>query len=206
MGESETIQGAQNEQRGLFMKAVLSDLYVLDQMLRSGMIESGIQRIGAEQEMFLVDRDAQPAPVAAEILQRLNEPRLTTEIGRFNLEANVTPVAFTRHCLRALEMELNYLISQASRAAEEVRTSILLTGILPTLNQGHLTLDNLTDNPRYHELNRALTYFRGKQFYIHIKGVDEIHVTHVRVAVGHCQFNGLCRGVYVVGRVQAHLF
>jgi hypothetical protein len=126
MGDGETIQGAHNEQRGIFMKSVLSDLHVLEEMMRSGLIESGIQRIGAEQEMVLIDRDAQPAPVAAEILQRLNEPRLTTEMGRFNLELNTTPLTFSGNCLHSLEAELNFLLSKVSQSAGELNSSVLL--------------------------------------------------------------------------------
>jgi hypothetical protein len=43
------------------MKAILNDLRALEQMLKDGLVESGIRRIGAEQEMFLVDSDLGPA-------------------------------------------------------------------------------------------------------------------------------------------------
>ena len=44
------------------MSAVLDDLRALDYMIDHDLIESGINRVGAEQEMFLVDRDLRPAP------------------------------------------------------------------------------------------------------------------------------------------------
>jgi hypothetical protein len=37
------------------MKAVLDDLVALERMIEGGMIERGVRRIGAEQELFLVD-------------------------------------------------------------------------------------------------------------------------------------------------------
>jgi hypothetical protein len=39
-----------------FMHAMLADLRALDRMLREGRFEAGPRRIGAEQEMFLIDR------------------------------------------------------------------------------------------------------------------------------------------------------
>ena len=48
-------------------------------------------RVGAEQEMFLIDRYLRPAPVSLSVLEHANDQRLTTEIARFNLEANLTP-------------------------------------------------------------------------------------------------------------------
>jgi hypothetical protein len=38
-------------------------------------------RMGAEQEMFLVDQHLRPAPIAVELLAGLDDPRLTTEIA-----------------------------------------------------------------------------------------------------------------------------
>jgi protoporphyrinogen oxidase len=46
-----------------------------------------VRRVGAEQEMFLVDSSMRPAPLAAEVISRIADARLTTEIARFNLEA-----------------------------------------------------------------------------------------------------------------------
>ena len=37
------------------MRAILADLRALERMLDEGMFETGVRRIGAEQEMFLID-------------------------------------------------------------------------------------------------------------------------------------------------------
>ncbi len=42
------------------MRSLLDDLRALEMMLEEGRIESGVRRIGAEQEMFLVGRDSAP--------------------------------------------------------------------------------------------------------------------------------------------------
>src|SRR5579885_733359 len=91
MGEHPVDQQSDDRRVGAFMKALLADLRALEVMLETGRFESGVRRIGAEQEMFLVDREMRPAPVAADVLKRVADPRLTTEIARFNLEANLTP-------------------------------------------------------------------------------------------------------------------
>lgn len=47
------------------MRALLDDVQALETMLEEGMIEEGVRRIGAEQEMFLVDHTwEEPAPSA----------------------------------------------------------------------------------------------------------------------------------------------
>jgi hypothetical protein len=53
MGEHRVQSDITGEQLRLFMKSLLTDLQALETMLRDGMIESGVRRIGAEQELFL---------------------------------------------------------------------------------------------------------------------------------------------------------
>ncbi len=62
----------------------------------------------------------------------------------------------------------------------------MLAGILPTLQQSDLTLENLTPIPRYHELNRSVTGLRGGPFSIHIKGLDELQITHDNMMMESC--------------------
>src|SRR6185369_3497858 len=86
-----------------FMKALLEDLRALAFMLENGLVESGVKRICAEQEMFLIDRYLRPAPVSLEVLNRADDSRLTTEIARFNLEANLTPLELENNCFSRME-------------------------------------------------------------------------------------------------------
>src|SRR5581483_2478150 len=168
------------------MKALLADLSALQQMLETGLIESDVRRIGAEQEMFLVDSRMRPAPVVMEVLQRAGDARLTTEIGRFNLEANLTPRFFEGRCLDALERETAEAVDAARRAARGCGADVLLAGILPTLRQSDLTLDNLTPLPRYEEMNRVMTRMRGGTFNVYLKGLDELRVTHDNLMLEAC--------------------
>ncbi len=167
-----------------FTQALLADLRALAFMLEHGCIESGMHRIGAEQEMFIVDRNLRPAPLALEILERAGDNRLTTEMARFNLEANLTPLELTGRCFHLMHEELKEVLTKAGLAATELEADILLAGILPTLKVSDLTLANLTPMPRYHELNRSVTQLRGGPFSIQIKGLDELQLTHDRPGVG----------------------
>lgn len=186
MGEHNISTEHDEQQQQAFMKALLSDLTALEQMLETGRIESGMRRIGAEQEMFLVDRTLRPAPLAVEVLRRTGDLRLTTEIGKFNLEANLSPLRFEDRCLRDLEQEINEVVALARSLAQECGADVLLTGILPTLRQSDLTLANLAPNPRYEEMNRVVRRLRGDTFNVYIKGLDELRVTHDNVLLEAC--------------------
>ena len=186
MGEHQVEQYADETKAHAFMKALLEDLRALAFMLQDGRVESGITRIGAEQEMFLIDRYLRPAPVSLEVLKQANDSRLTTEIARFNLEANLTPLDLSDNCFTRMEEELSEVIALARESAATQNADVLLSGILPTLHKSDLTLDNITPVPRYYELNRGVMGMRGGPLSIHIKGLDELQLTHDNLMMESC--------------------
>ena len=186
MGEHKVEQQVDEKKALAFMKALLEDLRALAFMLEDGRIESGVMRVGAEQEMFLIDRYLRPAPVSLEVLKHANDERLTTEIARFNLEANLTPLELTDNCFSRIEQELTELIATARNSAATQGADVLLAGILPTLQKSDLTLDNLTPVARYRELDRGVIRLRGGPLSIHIKGLDELYLTHDNIMMESC--------------------
>ncbi|MBP6002259.1 MAG: CBS domain-containing protein [Pyrinomonadaceae bacterium] len=186
MGEHNISTDGDEEQRRSFTLAVLNDLQALEQMLDSGLFEENVLRIGAEQEMFLVDSAMRPAPLAIETINDARDGRLTTEIGKFNLEANLTPREFGGNCLRLMEDELNEIIGVVRGALKKYNAGVVLAGILPTIQQSDLTIDNMTPNPRYHEINRVVTELHGDNRVIQIKGLDELQLTLQDTYIEYC--------------------
>ena len=177
MGDKVVTSEYDETQMRAFTLAVLNDLQALELMLANGLIEDNVRRIGAEQEMFLVDSSLHPASIVTEVMNEAKDGRLTTEIGRFNLEANLTPRTFSGSSLRDMETELDEILGVVRRAAGKFDSGVVLAGILPTIQLSDLTEANLTPNPRYHEINRVVTKLHGENRHIHIKGVDELQLT-----------------------------
>jgi CBS domain-containing protein/gamma-glutamyl:cysteine ligase YbdK (ATP-grasp superfamily) len=186
MGEHDADQQFDEKTSQAFMKALLEDLRALEYMIATGGFETGVARIGAEQEMFLIDRNMRPAPISLEVLDHAKDSRLTTEIARFNLEANLTPLSLTGRCFQQMEKELNELLSLVRKSAETLGADVLLSGILPTLQKSDLTLENLAPIPRYSQLNEGVMRLRGGPFSIHIKGLDELQISHDNVMMESC--------------------
>ena len=169
-----------------FSKALLKDLQALEKMLENGLIESGVRRFGCEQEMFLVNRAWRPAPVAMEVLERLDGEAFTTELARFNLEMNVEPMILGGACLSTLQESIEELLDMAREAASEEGADVVLAGILPTLGKSDLTLDNISPMPRYYALNESLTRMRGRAYRLQIQGRDELQIEHDSVMLEAC--------------------
>jgi CBS domain-containing protein len=186
MGEQKVQHGSDSEELREFTRKLLADLHALERMLADGVIESGVTRVGAEQELVLVDSNWRPAMVNLDLLERLDDDHFTTELGRFNLEFNLDPIDLHGRCLSEMEERLGTLLQKARQAAAEIDTSIVLTGILPTLEKSDLTLENMTPVPRYFQLNEAMTKLRGRDYDFRIKGRDELLVRHDNVMLEAC--------------------
>ena len=100
MGEQNvsSLNDAQQMQR--FLQHLLADVQALEYMLTADWFEKDIVRIGAEQEMVLIDQKTfKPAPIAMEVLAKMKQYSwLETELAKFNLEINLQPQTF-KGCL-----------------------------------------------------------------------------------------------------------
>lgn len=185
MGE-QNVNALDEHQRKAFTKALLNDVRAMERMLEEGLFETGIRRIGAEQEMFLIDQNLHAAPIVMQILEKVSDERLTTELAQFNIEANLSPLVFGGDCLRRLERETQEVVDLVREAAAHFSAEVLLVGILPTLRRGDLELEFMTPKQRYYELNRVMCRLRGGDFDVRIKGIDELEMTHDSVMLEAC--------------------
>jgi CBS domain-containing protein/gamma-glutamylcysteine synthetase len=186
MGEHQIQDRISESEMRSFVRALLEDVRALEVMLERGQIESGIRRIGAEQEMFLIDRGLRPVKAALPLLEALASERFTTELGQFNLELNLSPQEFGGRCLSRLHKEIEQGVEQVRLEAAKLGVSVLLCGILPTLGKQHLSLDWMTPKQRYLQLNDTMCRLRGGEFKTMIKGVDELQTTHDNVMLEAC--------------------
>lgn len=169
-----------------FMRAVLADLRALERMLEEGRFEKGVSRIGAEQEMFITDRAFQPAAGVLPMLDKLQDPHFTTELGAFQLEMNADPQDFKADGFAKLEGQITELMEKTRAAAAELNYHVVMTGILPTIRKSDLGLSNMVPSPRYLALSKAVQELRGGDFEFSIKGLDELVIAHDSVMVEAC--------------------
>lgn len=186
MGEQNVQRRSDEAEMRAFMKALLNETQALELMLEKSMFETDVRRIGAEQEMFLVDKARLPSRCALELLDELGDERFTHEIALFNLEANLSPQVLGGDCLSRMEAEANEVYEMACHKASAMSKDIVLVGILPTLNRSYLGLDSMVPVPRYKALNDALVRLRGSQFNLSLQGKDQLDFKHDNVMLEAC--------------------
>ncbi|MDX1939121.1 MAG: CBS domain-containing protein [Saprospiraceae bacterium] len=164
-----------------FVRNLLKDVQAFEYMLENDWFESDIVRIGAEQEMCLVDaKTFKPATINMAVLETMKEHEwLTSELAKFNLETNLTPREFSGKCLSLMEQENREYLAIIRKALKKWKAEVVLTGILPTLRKIDLELSNLTDKPRYHALMEAInSQLIGSAYELRLMGIDELLVKH----------------------------
>lgn len=171
--------GGEGQRRA--MQRILRDLDAMERMLAEGLFETDRRRIGAEQELVLVDGSYNPAPVAPEMLGRMSDPRVVPEIARFNVEFNCDPIELGGSCLATLRAQLEGVFDLITHAAADFGARPLMTGICPTLDLAHLTTANIAPHDRYFALDEMLRGLRGADYELHVEGADELIVRHPSV-------------------------
>lgn len=169
-----------------YLVHLLNDVKALEYMIENDHFEKDIQRIGAEQELCLIDKKFRPSKKALEVLDQIDDEHFTTELALFNLEINLDPIELKTKCFSILENQLSSLLNKAHKAAKKFDDKILLAGILPTLKKKDLVLENITPHKRYKVLNNILKKLRGNDFKMRIEGVDELIITHESILFEAC--------------------
>ncbi len=186
MGEHKVKREADPSVLREFTNHLMRDVKALELMLHENMFESGVRRIGAEQELFMVDDRAQPAPIIEELLERNTDDRIVTELTKFNVEFNMEPLMYGGDCFREMERATSELIEKVRTLSQEVGGEIIMTGILPTAHLSDFALDYMTPRPRYYALNDALSRLRGGAGQYQIRGIDELFVKHDSIMLEGC--------------------
>ena len=173
-------------ERMAFVQHLINDIKALEMLLENGSFEDDIVRIGAEQELCLINEEYRPYGVNLELLKAIDDPHFTTELANYNIEINLDPFELKSNCFSLVENQLRSFLQKASAKAEGVGARLLLAGILPTIGKKEVGLDYLTPIPRYFALNDMLKAYKGDDFNLKIRGVDELFLKHDSVMFEAC--------------------
>ncbi|QQQ76927.1 glutamate--cysteine ligase [Saccharothrix sp. 6-C] len=128
------------------------------------------QQMGLEIELNLVDGVGKPAMANSEVLEKIDDPSFTLELGQHNLEVNVPPRELAGDETLELERELVSTLAAADVKAHDAGTSIVMIGVLPTLRHEHFDRRWLSQQARYTTLNDQILAARGEEVVLSMEG------------------------------------
>jgi hypothetical protein len=171
------------EDRQRYREKVKRNLTVLREMLEEGRFETERKLVGIEVEFYVVDDDGEPMMINAELLSRLESETFQTELAQFNIEFNLAPHKLVGTVFREIEEELETSFEHANRRADELDAHVAMVGIIPTLKDLHVSIQNLSANPRYHLLNEQILEARGEDLQLSIEGQERLSVSINSIAM-----------------------
>jgi CBS domain-containing protein/gamma-glutamylcysteine synthetase len=187
MGDLNVKSVQSQKERQEFIQNLLKDMQALEQMINDDWFEKDPIRIGAEQEMCLVDSNWKPYPINDKALKAIDDDDFTSELASFNLEANLKPLPFSGTSISDMHKALRASMEKAQESVDPFGANILLTGILPTIRKADVEISNITPLDRYRALMDRLKDLRGnKAFELRISGIDELNFKHDSAMLEAC--------------------
>jgi len=153
-----------------FREQLDNNLAALQLLLERPGFGQGSASFGAELELYIIDKTGRPCWLNTELQAQLNDPLLTLELNRFNLEYNLSPALLCDKPFSQSEAEMLSALTRLNQLAADFQARVLPIGILPTLQQTDFGPHAMTDTPRYHVLTEQLRQRRGEPFHITLDG------------------------------------
>ncbi len=157
-----------------FQQRLDDNLKHFRQLLNQPGFGEGPISFGAELELYIIDHLANTMPINRELATALDDPRLSLELNRFNLEYNFTPVIDSATPFSQLRQQMDQALLSLHRKADQLNARVLPIGILPTLQVSNMGLSAITESARYSALAQQLRQQRGEDFHININGIDSL--------------------------------
>ncbi|MEH6549743.1 MAG: glutamate-cysteine ligase family protein [Pseudomonadales bacterium] len=136
----------------------------------------GAASLGAELEIYIVDEHGDTLSINTQLLDLAQDPQLTVELNRYNLEYNLSPALISDNAFFATEQEILNKLAGLSKLAVQQGGRIVPIGILPTLVTQDVDRKSMTDRMRYQALMQQLSSRRRGRFNIDIDGRDPIQL------------------------------
>ncbi|MDT4910385.1 MAG: hypothetical protein QOD31_3907 [Pseudonocardiales bacterium] len=174
MGEDVDRTEFSRQDRQRYREKVRRCLDVFARMLAESKFDFERPQTGLEIEFNLVDEDQNPAMLNADVLTAIANDDFQTELGQFNIEINVKPRGLGGSSIIELEQELRASLNDADERSRALGAHIVMVGVLPTIDQEHLTGESISANPRYALLNEQIFAARGEDLHISIDGPERL--------------------------------
>lgn len=155
------------------------EMEILREWFHSGRMSDKRSIAGLELEAWLVDAAGQPTPWNQQVISLAGSPDIVPELSRFNVEFNVAPRSLGGRGLAELAEELQRTWRQCEAAANQLGSSVLAIGILPTITDSLLSLANMSNLHRYRALNeQVLRQRQGRPIRLNLCGRESLASEH----------------------------
>jgi hypothetical protein len=179
MGEEIATSHFSQEDFILFKEILVRETGLLGDWFAQNAFEEKHGIGGFELEAWIVDKQGTPLAINDQLLDILNNPLVVPELARFNVELNAPPYQLEGDALSRMHAILSKTWKDCITAADKLGSTLMMIGILPTVQEEELSVRNMSRKWRYRALNEQVLSMRnGKPFTLNIHGHDDLHISH----------------------------
>ena len=160
-----------------FAENLQKQLSTLEKLLQQPGFGVGNTTLGAELELTLVNQQGDAQWCNQALLDLAQDPLLATELNRYNLEYNLSPLPARGKPFSSMAQAIDHKLQHINTLGKNLNARGVTIGILPTLNRRDISHSAMTDDNRYHVLNKALKEIRGHPLNIDIDGQEPLQLS-----------------------------
>ncbi|MBV2091449.1 MAG: glutamate--cysteine ligase [Candidatus Thiodiazotropha sp. (ex Ctena orbiculata)] len=162
-----------------FQRRLIVETRLLESWFKEGVFDSHGDLCGLELEACILNQAGEPAPLNQQLLAGLDDQFVVPELATFNVEINTTPRRLQADALDRMFEELQGIWRECNGQAESLSARMGMVGILPSLRQADLSLENMSPLNRYRALNdQVFKLRRGQPVELHIDGRETLDLCH----------------------------
>lgn len=182
MGQEITTRHFSADDFVAFKQALKQETELLAHWFQQRLFSSRALVAGYEMEAWLIDTQGRPAARNQDFLEAAANPLYSPELAQFNIEINTRPLAIQRHFLSDFEKDFQHHWLYCKTIAESLGCRLLSTGVLQTLQDNELSMQNISPMLRYQALNeQVLAQRQGRPLVLNINGHQSLKSEHQNV-------------------------
>ena len=182
MGQELETSSFSDDDFDVFVKRLKAETEIVEAWEKNGDLSKSPVSAGFELEAWLLDADLRPAPENEAFIAQVDDPLVVPELAAFNLEFNGMPADLTGFGISKLHADLAALWRRAYDKAKAAGMDLAMIGILPTVEDSDLCVENMTEANRFKALNdQVLRLRKGKPLKLDIKGPERLTSEHFDV-------------------------
>lgn len=163
----------------LFNEKIRDETKLLNDWFGQKRFSASVGTGGFELESWLVDSRCRPAPANVDFLKNLDDPTIVPELTKYNFEINTPPFSIKGNGLSDLKNDLHKRWKRAEEHAKTMNLRVMMIGILPTVKESHMCLENISPSNRYYALNDQIMKLRKRlPIQLDISGKDRLQLEH----------------------------
>lgn len=182
MGDEIKTSQFSKEDYSAYYEKLKKETEILKNLFETQKFSGNRAMCGIEQEAWITNSKNYPVPENQFLLDEMQSDLLSPELAQFNIELNVHPQDIRDNGLRKMHKELANLWSQCEATLRQKDLCLHMVGILPTIRDQELVVENMSSMNRFQALNeQVLKSRKGKPLNLDIVGVEHLKTQHYDV-------------------------